>query len=461
MSNATTEDKPVVFDTLAAPIFTLCAVYAGAEVLVPPELYTPGPSVTQIGRQVEFGLSLERDRRVSRVHATLHRGPTGTLRIVDESSRNGTLVNGRRVSEALLADGDVITIGDSYLVARAMPRTVRDASVPSMVGVSPAICAARAALVEAAPTAATVLLLAESGCGKEVAARALHDLGRNGGPFVAVNCSAIPESLAESQLFGQIAGAFTGATARPGLFRAAHGGTLFLDEIGELPLAMQPKLLRVLEERAVLPVGATAPVLVDVRVVAATNRDLAAEIAAHRFRGDLYARLAQLEVRLRPLRDRREDVLLLLRHALGGHAARLTPRLAEALLLHAWPFNVREVFSVAQQLRLRSAGAEPLDLPLVADRLGPGAAPCAPERAQPSPARATPPGGANEIARDEDDGGDGGGPAPDRAGLEALLRTHRGVVSEVARAMRRSRKQVYRWIASHGLDVKQYRREGR
>jgi len=439
MSNATTEDKPVVFDRLAVPSFTLCAVYSGEEVLLPPEIHTVGRGMTQIGRQVEGGISLVRDRRASRVHATLHGGPTGTLRIVDEKSRNGTLVNGRRVSEALLADGDVINIGDSYLVARRVPRELGDAPVPSMIGISPVMRAARAALAEAAPTTAVVLLLAESGCGKEVAARALHELGRPGGPFVAVNCSAIPESLAESQFFGQVAGAFTGAAARPGLFRAAHGGTLFLDEIGDLPLAIQPKLLRVLEDRAVLSVGATTPISVDTRIIAATNRDLAGDIAEHRFRGDLYARLAQLEVRLRPLRDRREDVLLLLVHALGESSRRITPRLAEALLLHPWPFNVREVLAVAQQLRIRAAGAEVLDLPLVEDRLISPAPPAD--------------GAAADAAGDDDDGG----PAPDRAGLEALLRAHRGVVSEVARATHRSRKQVYRWITHHGLDLDRYR----
>ncbi len=462
----TTEDKPAVFDRLLAPVFTLCAVYSGDEVLVPPEVHTPGRGMTPIGRNVEGGISLGRDRRASRLHATLHGGPAGTLRIVDEGSRNGTLVNGRRVSEALLADGDVINIGDSYLVARARPRDLRDALVPSLLGISPVMCAARAALAEAGPTTATVLLLAESGCGKEVAARALHELGRRGGPFVAVNCSAIPEGLAESQLFGQVAGSFTGAVARPGLFHAAHGGTLFLDEVGDLPPAIQPKFLRVLDERAVLPVGATVPVPVDVRIVAATNRDLAAGIAEQRFRGDLYARLAQLEVRLRPLRDRREDVLLLLHHALGEGARPITPRLAEALLLHSWPFNVREVLAVAQQLRIRAAGAgagvgasagmgaEPFDLPFVADRLGPDPA------AAPADSEAVAVAAVSGAAATDGDDDDGGAAAPDRAGLEALLRAHRGVVSEVARAVRRSRKQVYRWIAGHGLDVKRYRGDG-
>jgi DNA-binding NtrC family response regulator len=283
---------------------------------------------------------------------------------------------------------------------------------------------------------------------------------RRSGPFITVNCSAIPESLAESQLFGQVSGAFTGAIARPGLFRAAHGGTLLLDEIGDLPLAIQPKLLRALEEHAVLPVGATESIPVDVRVIAATNHDLDAEVVSQRFRGDLYARLAQLVVRLRPLRDRREDVLLLLGHALGNHHTRLTPRLAEALLLHDWPFNVREVFSVAQQLQIRAAGAKALDLPLVEDRIKTSTAPGQLERPQPAPSASTtlPACTAEAGVGDGDEERD---PVPSRVDLEAMLEAHHGVVAAVARMTRRSRKQVYRWISNHDLDVRQYRRVGR
>jgi DNA-binding NtrC family response regulator len=446
-SYETTEDKLVVIDRLSVAIFKLCVVYSGRDVLMSPEVYTPTRLTTPIGRHVDGGISLPDDSRVSRVHATIHRDPAGRLHIVDENSRNGTLVNGRRAARAPLADGDVIEVGDSYLIVRAMPPQVRDAPVPALVGISATTGAARAAIFEVGPTTATVLLLAESGCGKEVAARALHQTSGRAGPFVAVNCSAIPESLAESQLFGQVSGAFTGATARPGLFRAAHGGTLFLDEIGDLPSVIQPKLLRVLEDHAVLPVGGTEAMPVDVRVIAATNQDIGGGTATPRFRGDLYARLAQFEIRLRPLRERREDVLLLVAHALGTRAARLTPRLAAALLLHDWPFNVREVFSVAQQLQIKAAGADLLDLPLVEDRIGPSATPGG---LQP-PARAE-----SEPTSDEDRE-----PIPNRADLEAMLAAHDGVVAAVARTMRRSRKQVYRWISSHGLDVHHYRREAK
>jgi DNA-binding NtrC family response regulator len=459
-----TEERPACAAHIAEQGFALYLVYSAGELEVPPQRWPLTARATPIGREVA-GLALPHDRRASRLHATLQVGAGSSapaLHVVDEHSRNGTTVNGRRVDRAPLRDGDVLGIGDSLLVVRLerpqaidRPGGARDAAVPSMIGVSSTIAAAREALALAAPTDATVLLLADSGCGKEVAARALHALSGRQGPFVAVNCSAIPESLAESQLFGQVVGAFTGAIARPGLFRAAHGGTLFLDEIGDLPSPIQPKLLRVLEERAVLPVGATAPVEVETRIVAATNLDLAAAIAAQRFRGDLYARLAQLEVRLPRLRERREDVLLLVEHALrcGGYApVRLTPALAQALLCHPWPFNVRELLAVAQQLRLRGARDQVLDLPLVAERL-----------AAPSPASLPPTSAlesddaelADAAERHEPDDYD----APDRLGLEAMLRDHRGVISDVARVARRSRKQVYRWIASHGLDVAHYRSE--
>jgi transcriptional regulator with PAS, ATPase and Fis domain len=292
--------------------------------------------------------------------------------------------------------------------------------------------------------------------------------------LITVNCSAIPENLAESQFFGQIVGAFTSAAARPGFFRAAHGGTLFLDEIGDLPLVIQPKLLRALEEGAVIPLGATTPVPVDVRIVAATNRDLRTAIAKQQFRGDLYARLAQLEVCLPPLRGRCEDVLLLLVHALGEPARRLAPRLAEALLLHTWPFNVREVFSIAKELRVRSAGAELLDLLLVADRLRPVGSPTAsartsrppssPKRPPSTPPSTPPPPGPNGDEDDDANGDDenvDGGTALGRDALEALLEAHHGVVIKAALAAGRSRRQVYRWIGHHGIDLSRFRGNAR
>jgi two-component system response regulator HydG len=199
---------------------------------------------------------------------------------------------------------------------------------------------------------AAVLITGESGTGKEVVARALHHRGRrSAGPFMAINCAAMPEQLLESELFGHTRGAFTDArAARTGLFLEANGGTLFLDEIGDLPLALQPKLLRALQERVVRPVGATEEVPFDVRLVASTNRDLETAVEEGRFREDLYFRINVIQVALPPLRARGGDVLLLAQHFLEQHAARaekrvtgLSPAAAERLVSYAWPGNVREL----------------------------------------------------------------------------------------------------------------------
>jgi two-component system NtrC family response regulator len=218
-----------------------------------------------------------------------------------------------------------------------------------------------------APTHATILLTGESGTGKELAARALHQLSaRRERPFVAANCAAIPEGLLESEFFGAERGAFTGADrARGGRFEAADGGTLFLDEIGELPLPLQPKLLRALQEGRVQRIGAAHEIAVDVRVVAATNRDLAAEVAAGRFRQDLYYRLNVVPLHLPPLRERREDLPLLLEHFAeraarrhGVAAPRFPPAVMRRLIEHSWPGNVRELANVVERSVLLAAGGE-------------------------------------------------------------------------------------------------------
>jgi transcriptional regulator with GAF, ATPase, and Fis domain len=439
---ATTEEKTAYVRKRPRATTVLRLCYTGSRVVLPPSRHTPKRGATPIGREVKDGIVLAEDSRVSRHHATLHTDPLGNLRLVDEGSRNGTQVNGVRVVDHRLLDGDVVSIGDSHFVVRVEPDEQEDGEVSTLIGHAPSVRSLRAMIERIGPTTASALLLGESGTGKDVVARALHEASRPGRPFVAVNCAAIPESLAESQLFGHVAGAFSGAVARPGLFRAADGGTLFLDEVGELPEAIQPKLLRALQDHLITPVGATTPASVDVRIIAATNRDLDAAMSENKFRGDLFARLSEVPLTLPPLRARREDVLVLLMHALGSPAVRLAPPLAEALLLHAWPFNVREVLAIAAHLRITSRGASELDLDLVADRLDiPDdiATASTPPSARPS-----------EEPQDRE-------PPPDRAKLEALLREHRGVVADVARSMRRSRKQVYRWITAQGLDVRAYR----
>jgi two-component system response regulator HydG len=234
-----------------------------------------------------------------------------------------------------------------------------------MVAQSPAMVAVYREIATVAPSTATVLILGPSGAGKELAARAVHVHGpRRAGPFVAVNCAAIPENLLESELFGHEKGAFTGAIARRvGRFERAHGGTLFLDEIGDMSLVLQSKILRAVQEREIERVGGADAIPVDVRLIAATNRDLVAEVAAGRFREDLYYRLAVVTIRLPPLADRGDDLLLLAAHflrefgrtyhkdvrAISGPALRL-------LQEHRWPGNVRELRNVLERAILRADG---------------------------------------------------------------------------------------------------------
>jgi sigma-54-specific transcriptional regulator len=226
-----------------------------------------------------------------------------------------------------------------------------------------------------APSDATVLLVGETGTGKEIVARHLHALGhRAGKPFVAVNCGAFPETLVESELFGHERGAFTGAiSAKPGWFEAADGGTLFLDEIGDLPAAVQVKLLRVLQEREVVRLGSRQPLPIDVRLVAATNVDLDRAVAAGRFREDLYYRLGVAVLSLLPLRERPGDILPLAEYflrlhgqRLGGGLAALSPEAEQRLLGHSWPGNIRELENVIHSALLVASGPRigPENLPL-------------------------------------------------------------------------------------------------
>jgi DNA-binding NtrC family response regulator len=293
----------------------------------------------------------------------------------------------------------------------------------------------------------------------KLVASAIHELSGRKGPFVAVNCAAIPEQLAESELFGHVAGAFTGARGdHQGFFRAADGGTIFLDEVGDLSPQLQPKLLRVLEQRVVMPVGATTPVPCDVRIVAATNKKLDAAVADQAFRGDLYARLSEFTVQLPPLCERREDVLLLLRHAFGADMPPLAPELVDAVLACPWPFNVRELMAVGRELRVRGAGkGKRLALELIAHRLHLDTA-----------ARPTSNNGTSASDPSVDRIASGSGPRsgsdpnarsapPTREEFERILAECKGNVRQIAKATGRSRMQVYRWVEQFGLDLESYR----
>jgi len=276
--------------------------------------------------------------------------------------------DGRRipisVSTALLRDeagrvvGGVETFRDLSLVEELRKELQGRASVGDLVSRSPAMRRIFEILPQAAATMSTVLILGETGTGKELLARAIHDLSpRSGGPFLPVNCGSLPDTLLESELFGYKAGAFTGATRdKPGRFAVAAGGTLFLDEIGDVSSALQSRLLRVLEERTFEPLGGTEPVQADVRVIAATNRDVEAMVAEGAFRSDLYYRINVVRLHVPPLRERKEDIPLLVDHfitrfnRLQGKAVSGVSREALAVLMaHEYPGNVRELENVIER----------------------------------------------------------------------------------------------------------------
>jgi two-component system response regulator HydG len=269
---------------------------------------------------------------------------------------------------------------------RARLAGLTEAETGGLIGSAPAFRQALDTLRLAAPTSASVLLQGESGTGKELAARLLHDLSpRSGGPFVPIHCSAIPESILESELFGYERGAFTGAAARKeGRFERAHGGTLFLDEVGDMSPAVQVKLLRVLQDGVVERLGGTQPVKVDVRLVTATNRDLAAEVKSGRFREDLFYRLDVVAVRLPTLRERREDIPLLASAFLrrlaaqnGKAIAGFAPAALAALEAYHWPGNVRELLHAVERavVLTRSDTVDVGDLPEAVRLARPGTGP--------------------------------------------------------------------------------------
>ena len=292
------------------------------------------------------------DPTVSRIHCELSPIPGG-VRVTDEGSTNGTWVDGHRVRDVDVGSGATVRIGATTLRVQVgddtleIPLSNRD-SFGGVVGSSVAMRRVYAVMERAAPSTATVLLQGETGTGKELVARAIHDGSRRAqGPFVAIDCGAIAPTIIESELFGHVRGAFSGAVGdRKGLFEEAHGGTLFLDEIGELPIALQAKLLRVLETLEVRRVGSNATRKVDVRVVAATNRPLAPAVNEGAFREELYYRLAVVEIVLPPLRARREDIPKLAAHfstQFAGAPTMLSPDFVSSLMTRSWPGNVREL----------------------------------------------------------------------------------------------------------------------
>ena len=351
-----------------------------------------GQKEIKIGRGHEADLQLP-DPSVSRLHAKVFRVGRQYF-LADLRSRNGTHADGKRITQLALEDGRMFQVGPFRIhfhrpasgfpageeptvspgtatvlagsVAAAPVRVTKRTGAPSsdgegpfgLIGGSAHVRKLIATIRRVAASDVPVLIEGETGSGKELVARGIHDASaRRERPFIVVNCGAISPELIESELFGHEKGAFTGATAqRKGAFELANGGTIFLDEIGELPIALQPKLLRVLEQKEVKRVGGNDLLLADVRILAATNRNLREEVARKTFREDLYFRIGVITVPVPPLRDRREDVAPIARHFLSGmenstsgSLPDLSPAALDALISHDWPGNVRELRNAIQR----------------------------------------------------------------------------------------------------------------
>src|SRR5688572_10886754 len=410
--------------------------------------------VFRVGKAPENDLVLA-DETVSRVHFEIMRDAKGYL-VRDMKSTNGTFLDGAEVKEAYLRAGSVIRIGSSELKFTPFEERIEilpseNESLGEMVGKSPAMREIFGLIERIAPTDATVLIEGETGTGKDMIARTLHQLSpRAEKPFIVVDCGAVAGTLIESELFGQEKGAFTGAvTARQGAFELASGGTVFLDELGELSLDLQPKLLRVLEQREFRRVGGSKTVKVDLRVIAATRKDLRSEVEKGKFREDLYFRLNVVPITAPSLRDRREDIGLLIDHFLtrmtpeGAPRPELTEATRAALDAHDWPGNVRELRNVIE--RALALGTDPgaMVAPL-------GAEPFA--RAAHGPAAAEPlmefQGGLsfrdtkekwNEIF--------------ERRYLSWLLKRAEGNISKAARDADMDRKYLHKLLRKYGIKI--------
>ncbi len=472
-AGSTIVDGAIGASTLAG----LDSVHAGGPVLAlawteggrGPEFVPLPPDGLRLGRGTELFGEPVTDGRMSRRHAEIVRDRRQDRWVLrDLGSSNGTYVQGKRIeSAAVLLPGDVVRLGGTFFVFVELAGDPTGPEPPpalGLVGESEGMLAVRRTIARVAPHDSSVLINGETGTGKEVVARAIHAASGRSGDFIAINCGAVSGGVLESELFGHVKGAFTGAQqARKGLFRAADGGTLFLDELGEMPSELQVKLLRVLESNVVRPVGGTKEEKVDVRVLAATNRDLVADVRAKRFRSDLFARLHQWPIQLPPLRERREDIPLVSRALLQrkGCTAPLAPDLVETLMLHPWPLNVR---GLANVLSVALIGAEPnesLDVTPEVTRLleaesallrpasdraisavlssGPVTLP------DPMDLGATRP-MIKQVAV-----------LPEPDVLAAALREKKGSVAATARALGCSRQQLYRLIESLGWDLDDYR----
>ena len=409
------------------------------------ELVSDAKKTVSLGRDDNSDVRLRGDG-VSRQHAVLRLGAAGAPPVIeDRDSRNGVRVNGHPVRSAELAAGDVVRLGGWVGVVTARPGDFSEV-LPGLWG-GAALAAAVAPLARAAASDLPIVLEGETGTGKEVVARAVHQRSGRPGQMLAVNCAALPEGLAEAELFGYRRGAFTGADrASPGLFRGAEGGTLLLDEVSDLPLPIQAKLLRVLEQREVQPLGEVRPVPVDVRLVVAGQQSLARAAQEGRFRADLLARVEGVTVRLPPLRQRREDVLPLFSRLLATLANGNTPAVesdfVERLCAHDWPFNVRELVLLVRRLLVLHGGESTLHATHLPERMGERAA-------TPSPP-VEPRGAVAEPAAHE---------PVELPALVAALRVSNGNVARASALLGITRQRAYRLMEGNAVDLEALRQE--
>jgi len=412
--------------------------------------------VTQGGARVlELTVS---DPRVSSVHATM-RKMLGRWVIEDAGSRNGVIRNGVREPRAVVSDGDVLELGQTFFIFRAGLGAPGDAPadfeatdrLDGMSTLLPQLATELMKLEGIARSTVDVVIHGESGTGKELVAHAIHAMSGRTGPFVPVNCGALPETLVETELFGYRKGAFSGANEdRAGLVRSAERGTLFLDEIGDLPKASQAAFLRVLQEREVTPVGATKAVPVDIRLCAATHRSLDALVEAGEFRGDLFARISGYTVHVPALRDRREDIGLIIASLLrrsSREGVTFTKDAARAFLRYDWPLNIRELQKCLESSIVVAAGA-PVGiehLPAAIKHAPPRTDHSTPEdHATGASASAAPP----QLSREDQER---------RDQMIGLLREHHGNISAVARVMGKERVQIRRWLQRYQLDPESFK----
>ena len=385
-----------------------------------------------IGRDPECQLRLS-GKGVSRRHVEIRRqGPSFALK--DLGSTNGTFLNGQRSQHAALAPGSVLRVGEHVGVfCESVGEPGNFCELANGLFGGHELELVLSALRRAASSNLSVLIAGATGTGKERVARAIHDWSGRKGPFHGLNCAALPKDLAEAELFGYRKGAFTGAErASLGHFRAADRGTLFLDEVADLPLVLQAKLLRVLQESVVMSIGDSEPIPIDVRIVAAAQRPLSTAVQAPHFREDLLARLAGMSVLLPTLRERRTDVAPLFQHFInhysGGRPPELEAKLIEALCVYDWPSNVRELEQLSRRL-LAVHGLEPI--------LKRSLLPAELLACLPSAPESIPPAGRESSERRDHD----------LQRLVAALRKTRGNVASAAALLGLSRQRAYRLLA--------------